>query len=71
MTYVDTALEQQVFHIPERERETDIHHDHEADHLGRRVEATKGLGRFARDLRVIQCRNDSRCPVPHSSDSAP
>ena len=43
---VDTALEQQILDIPQRERKADIHHDHQADHLGRRVEAAKGTRWF-------------------------
>ncbi len=35
MADVDAALEQQVLDVPQRQRETDIHHYHEADHLGR------------------------------------
>ena len=30
---VDAALEQQVFDIPQREREANVHHDYEPDHL--------------------------------------
>jgi hypothetical protein len=32
---VDAALEQQIFHVPQRHREANVHHDHEADHLRR------------------------------------
>jgi len=34
MADVYAAFEQQVFDIPQRQRETDVHHHHEADHLG-------------------------------------
>ena len=38
---VDAALEQQIFHVAERQRVFDIHHHHQADHLGRAVEIAK------------------------------
>jgi hypothetical protein len=31
---VDAALEQQVLYVPQRQRVTDVHHHHQADHLG-------------------------------------
>jgi len=31
---VDPALGQQVFHVPQRQRETNVEHHHFADHLG-------------------------------------
>ncbi len=33
MAYVDAALMEQILHIPQRERESDVHHHREADHL--------------------------------------
>ena len=38
MADVDPALEQQVFQIAQRQRIANVHHHHEADHLGRGVE---------------------------------
>jgi hypothetical protein len=35
VTNVDAALEQQVLDVPQRQRKAHIHHDHQADHLGR------------------------------------
>ena len=34
VTDVDAALEQQILDVPQRQREADIHHHHEADDLG-------------------------------------
>lgn len=31
---VDAALGQQVFYVPQRKREADIHHHYQSDHLG-------------------------------------
>jgi len=33
MADVDAALGQQVFHVPQREREADVHQHHQPDHL--------------------------------------
>ena len=35
MADVNAALEQQVFDVAQRQRVADVHHHHEADHLGR------------------------------------
>ena len=40
---VDASLEQQVFHVPQRQRVLQVDHHHQADHLGRRVEIAKGV----------------------------
>jgi hypothetical protein len=34
VTDVDPAFEQQIFDVPQRQRKPDVHHHHEADHLG-------------------------------------
>ncbi len=47
MADVDAALGQQVLDVPQRQREPDIHHHHEADHLGRGVNVPKRAGWFA------------------------
>ena len=43
MAEVDPALEQQIFDLSQRQRITDIHHDREADDLGRTVEITERI----------------------------
>ena len=42
MAYIDAALVQQIFHDPKRQREPHIHHDRQADDIGRRLEVAKG-----------------------------
>ena len=32
---VNPALEEQVLNVPQRQRKPNVHHDHQADHLGR------------------------------------
>ena len=60
---IDPALEQQVFYISKAERVFHLHHHHEADHLGRGVEAPERARRigsgFAAHLRWLapQCRS--------------
>jgi hypothetical protein len=41
---LDAALVQQILDVPERERETDVHHHRQADDLGRRLEVLEGAG---------------------------
>lgn len=48
MAQVDAAFEQQVLDVPQGQWEADIHHHHEADHLGRRVEIPEWIGGLAR-----------------------
>jgi len=38
---INAALEQQVRHVPQRQREADVHQDHQPDHLRRRIEVAK------------------------------
>ncbi len=40
---IDTALEQQIFDLSQRERITDVHHYREADHLRRTVEIAERI----------------------------
>ena len=47
MADVDATLEQQILDIVQRQREPHLHHDHQGDHLGRRVEVAKWTGGFA------------------------
>ena len=47
---IDAALEQQVFDVPQAEREADIHEDNEPDHLRRGVEPLEWTGRFCAGL---------------------
>lgn len=44
MADIDIVLEQQVFDIPQRQRELHIRHRHQLDHPGRRVEIAEGAG---------------------------
>jgi YD repeat-containing protein len=46
MANVDAALEQQVFHIPKRQREPNVHQHCQADHLRRGVEIAEWTGRL-------------------------
>ena len=43
VTDVDATLEQNILDLPRRQRIADVHHHHEADHLGRTVEITEGI----------------------------
>jgi hypothetical protein len=43
---VDPALEKQVLDVPQAQRKTDIHHDHQADNLWRRIETAERTGRL-------------------------
>jgi hypothetical protein len=40
---VDAPLKQNILDLSKRQRIADIHHHHEADHLGRTVEITEGI----------------------------
>jgi hypothetical protein len=51
MADVDAALEEQVLDLAQRQRIADIHHHHEADHLGRTVETTERIA-HRRRLRI-------------------
>jgi hypothetical protein len=44
MADLDPALVQQVFDIPQRQGEPDVHHHRQADDLGRRLELAKRVG---------------------------
>ena len=50
---VDTALEEQVFHVPEAEREAHVHHHRQPDHLARRVEVADGLSGLERLMPLL------------------
>jgi hypothetical protein len=41
MADVDAALEQKILNVAQAEREPHAHHDHEPDHLRRRIETAK------------------------------
>jgi len=43
VTDVDAPFEQNILDLPQRQRIADIHHHHEADHLGQAVEITEGI----------------------------
>jgi hypothetical protein len=45
MADVDSAIEQQILDVAQRQRVANVHHNHQADHLGRRVKpAERGVG---------------------------
>jgi hypothetical protein len=46
MADVDAALEQQILDVAQRKRIANVHHHHQADHLGRAVEVPKRVGRL-------------------------
>ena len=47
MAQVDATLEQEILDVPQAQREPDIHHHHEPDHLGRRVKRTERISGLA------------------------
>jgi len=61
---VDAPLEQNILDLSQRQWIADIHHHHEADHLGRAVEITEGIARRRR------LRNLARRLKPIYSDNA-
>ena len=61
---IDTALEQNILDLSQRKRIANIHHHHEADHLGRTVEITEGIAHCRR------LRNLARRLNPIYSDNA-
>jgi hypothetical protein len=46
MGKVEAALEEQVLHVPQRQRKADVEHHHFADHLGCRMEIPKRARRL-------------------------
>ena len=44
---IDPALEEEVLDVAQRKRKPDVHHNHEADHLGRWVEIAEWADGFA------------------------
>jgi porin len=52
---IDSPLEQNILNLSQRQRIADIHHHHEADHLGRAVEITEGIA-HRRRLRILARR---------------
>jgi hypothetical protein len=40
---IEAALEEQMFHVPQRQREANVHGHHHADYLRRRVEIPEWL----------------------------
>jgi hypothetical protein len=63
MADLDAALMQQVLDVPQREREPDVHHDRQADDLGRRLEVLEGAG-FAHLGTLLS-------PLPRRKQSSP
>jgi hypothetical protein len=52
---IDSPLEQNILDLSQRQRIADIHHHHEADHLGRVVEITERIA-YRRRLRNLAGR---------------
>ena len=50
---VDSALEQEILDIPQAQREEDMHHHQEPDHLRRGVEIAERAGRLVRTRPVL------------------
>ncbi len=67
MRDVDAALMQQVFHIPQPKRVRDVHHHHQADDLGARLEVAE-KARIAHARKAAALHSIGK---PISSDWAP
>ena len=65
MAEVDTALEQEIFDLSQRQRVADIHHHREADDLGRTVEVAKEIWHLAKlwipHLHINPFLSDNAC----------
>lgn len=55
MANVDAALMQQIFDLPQREREAHVHHHRKADYLGQRDEVLEGTA-FGQDQTLAGAR---------------
>ncbi len=64
MANVDATLEQNIFTLSKQQWIADVHHNHEADHLGRAIEITDRIAHFRR------LRNLVRRLKPIYSDNA-
>jgi hypothetical protein len=62
---IDTALEQRIFNLTERQRIADVHHHRQADDLGRTVEIAEGILQPPK-LWILTSRLKTGC-----SDNAP
>jgi len=62
---IDTALEQQVFDLAQRQRVPDIHHHREADDFGQIIEIAEGV------FHPSKLRNSLYRLKPPYSDNAP
>ncbi len=60
MANIDATLEQNIFYLPKRQWIADVHHNHEANHLGRAVEMTKWIAQCRR-LRIATPRLKPIC----------
>lgn len=54
VAHVDAAFVQQIFHIAQRQRETNIQHNRQADYLMARFKITKWI-RFGHPARLRNC----------------
>ena len=68
MADVDTALEQQILDLSQRQWVADIHHHREADDFGRTVEVAEGISHLAKlwmpHLRINPFLSDNAMPPP-------
>jgi hypothetical protein len=72
MADIDAAFGQQVLHVSQRQRVLHVHHDHEADHLGRAVKVPERVDRFGHleTLRTMPASgNRSGLTVPRERGS--
>lgn len=67
---VDPAFEQQALHLPQAQQKANARHDHEADHLGGRVEVAERATRL-RSIRGSSApASIAVCIRPHGPDKA-
>ncbi len=52
---IDSALVEQVFDLPQRQGEADIHHDRQADDLGRGLEIKEWIAHPKRLRNALHC----------------
>ena len=75
MADVDTALEQQILDLSQRQWVADIHHHREADDFGRTVEVAEGISHLAKlwmpHLRINPFLSDNALAPPRSSGKRP
>src|SRR6056297_1629700 len=75
VTDLDTTLVQQILDVPERQREPDVHHDRQADDLGRGLEVLEGvafghLGTLAGAMPRLKQSSSDKTAGSHPLDAA-